>query len=111
MQFFSRYTVVAAAGALLIVGGVAVVVAATNGGDDDDENEQPITGDAYDRASAAALEFTGGGTVSETEVDDEDSKYEVEVTLADGSEVDVQLDENFVVVGSEGDNDDGPDDD
>ena len=111
MQFFSRYTVVAAAGALLIVGGVAVVVVAATNGGDDDENEQPITGDAYDRASAAALEFTGGGTVSETEVDDEDSKYEVEVTLADGSEVDVQLDENFVVVGSEGDNDDGPDDD
>lgn len=35
-----------------------------------------------------------------TEVGDEESYYEVEVTRDDGSQVDVQLDENFVVVGS-----------
>ena len=38
-----------------------------------------------------------------TEVGDEESFYEVEVTLADGSQVDVQLDESFDVVGSESD--------
>lgn len=38
-----------------------------------------------------------------TEVGDEESYYEVEVTLDNGSEVDVQLDESFAVVGSEGD--------
>ena len=33
------------------------------------------------------------------------SLYEVEVTLDDGRQVDVQLDETFAVVGSEGDDD------
>ena len=45
---------------------------------------------------------------------DEDSYYEVEVTLDDGSQVDVQLDDGFNVVGGETDSageDDGPDDD
>ena len=50
-------------------------------------------GPALDKASAAALEHTGEGRVTETEVGDEESYYEVEVTLDDGSQVDVQLDE------------------
>ena len=64
------------------------------------DGDTPITGPALDRASAAALAYTGGGRVAETEVGDEDSYYEVEVTLPDGRSVDVQLDENFTVVGS-----------
>ena len=67
------------------------------------DTETPITGDALAKASAAALAFTGGGTVTQTEVGDEESLYEIEVTLADGSQVDVQLDENFVVVGNKAD--------
>ena len=63
-----------------------------------------ITGSALDKASAAALEHTGEGRVTETEVGDEESYYEVEVTLDDGSQVDVQLDEQFNVVGDEADN-------
>jgi hypothetical protein len=84
---------------------------AAGGGDD---SEEPITGDALDRASAAALEHTGEGQVSETEVGDEESLYEVEVTLDDGTQVDVQLDEDFNVVGDERDGageDEGPGDD
>ncbi len=78
-------------------------------GSDDD---QPITGPALEKATAAALEHTGGGVVTGTEVGDEDSYYEVEVTLDDGSRVDVQLDENFNVVGQEADDEyDGPNDD
>ena len=38
-----------------------------------------------------------------TEVGDEESYYEVEVTLDDGREVDVQLDKDFNVVGSKTD--------
>ena len=76
--------------------GIGAGVAVATGGDD---SEAPISGDALDRASAAALEHTGGGRVTDTEVDDEESAYEVEVTLDDGSQVDVQLDENFNVVG------------
>ena len=88
--------------------GAAGVAVATGAGDDD---EAPITGDALKRATAAALAHVGGGRVTETEIGDEDSYYEVEVTLDDGSQVDVQLDEEFRVVGSEGDDDTTEDDD
>lgn len=69
----------------------------------DDGEGTPITGEALTKASQAALAFTGDGTVTGTEVGDEESLYEVEVTLADGSQVDVQLDQNFVVVGDKTD--------
>jgi uncharacterized membrane protein YkoI len=91
--------------AALAVGGVAIA------GNDDDGGERAISGNALDRASAAALDHTGGGRVTETEVGDEESYYEVEVTRADGSQVDVQLDRGFDVVGSEGDDDRGGEDD
>jgi uncharacterized membrane protein YkoI len=99
--------IAAGAAVVAIIGGgmVGIAVATGAGGDD---NESAITGDALDQASAAALAHTGGGTVTETEVGDEESLYEVEVTLDDGSQVDVQLDENFNVVGDEAD---GSDDD
>ena len=90
-------------GALLAVAVIAAGAVAATGVMDD--NEQPITGEAYERATQAALAYTGGGRVTETEVGDEDSYYEVEVTLDDGSQVDVQLDVNFNVVGSKRDND------
>lgn len=89
-----------------IAAGGAGVVAAASG----DDAEAPITGEALDRASAAALAHTGGGSVTDTEVGDEDSYYEVEVTLEDGRQVDVQLDEQFNVVGSAGDDDSADDD-
>ena len=72
-------------------------------GGGDDDGESPITGAALEQATAAALAATGGGRVTETEVGDEESLYEVEVTLDDGSQVDVQLDASFDVVGSETD--------
>jgi uncharacterized membrane protein YkoI len=97
-----KATVIAAGAiAALAAGGVAIA------GDDDDGTERPIRGDALDRASAAALEHTGGGRVTESERGDEESLYEVEVTRPDGSQVDVQLDRAFRVVGSEGDDRDG----
>jgi hypothetical protein len=49
------------------------------------------------------LAFTGGGAVTGTEVGDEESLYEVEVTRPDGSMVDVQLNDAFAVVGSKTD--------
>jgi uncharacterized membrane protein YkoI len=101
--------VVAAVVAALGVGGAAIAVA--TGGGDDDATEKPITGSELDRASKAALDHTGGGTVTDTEVGDEESKYEVEVTRGDGSQVDVQLDENFKVLGDEADDDSAEDDD
>jgi uncharacterized membrane protein YkoI len=101
-----------AAAAVLIAGaGTGIAVA---GGGDDDGTEVPITGSALERASAAALEETGGGRVTETEAGDEEGAYEVEVTLDDGRQVDVHLDEQFRVLSSQGDSegdDRGGDDD
>jgi uncharacterized membrane protein YkoI len=84
-----------AAGAL-IAGGAAIAGAA---GGDDDATERPIAGSALERAKAAAL-AEEPGRVTGTEVSDEESYYEVEVTRADGSQVDVQLDRDFHVVSS-----------
>lgn len=75
-----------------------------------DDDDQPITGDALERASAAALAETGGGKVTGTELDDEEGYYEVEVTLDDGTQVDVHLDESFNVLNSEREEDDDSDD-
>ncbi len=103
----SRTKLVTGTVAAVAVIGVAAGAVAAAGGGDGNEVDTPITGEALDRASAAALAHTGQGTVTETEVGDEDSHYEVEVTLDDGSQVDVQLDEAFAVVSSEADDDQG----
>ena len=92
------------AGAGAITGGAAIAA-----GGDDDATDTAITGSALAGASAAALEHTGGGTVTGTEVGDEESYYEVEVTLDGGRQVDVQLDKSFNVVGSEGDEEESGD--
>ena len=91
-------------GIVTAVGAAAVAIGAGIASAQPDDGEgTPITGDALTRASQAALAFTGGGTVTGTEVGDEESLYEVEVTLGDGSQVDVQLDEYFAVVGNKTD--------
>lgn len=100
--------IVALAGA-----GTGIAVAAGDGGSGD--GDAPITGTALDRATAAALAETGGGAVTETEQGDEESAYQVEVTLDNGHVVDVNLDGDFHVVktkdeGPEDAGDDGPGD-
>ncbi len=98
-----------------VIGGGAGIAVAVGGGDDD----QPITGSALEDCTAAALQHTGGGTVTETEVGDDGAAYGVEIRLADGSQVEVNLDENCDVIGQEADDDgtegtddqDGPNDD
>jgi hypothetical protein len=57
----------------------------------------PIIGSALDQARAAALAYVGEGKVTDSEVGDEEGYYEIEVTLDNGSQVDVHLDENFNV--------------
>jgi uncharacterized membrane protein YkoI len=98
--------ITAAAIAALAVGGAAIAGAA---GGDDDHSEKPITGQALDRAKAAALDQTGGGKVTGTEAGDEEGAYEVEVTRADGSQVDVHLDKGFNVLNQANDSDNGGD--
>jgi hypothetical protein len=99
-----RRKLIAGALAALVVVGIGTGVAVATGGDD-----EALTGNAYERATAAALDHVGEGTVTETEVGDGGATYEVEIRLDDGSQVEVQLDRNFDVTGSEGD-DDGPND-
>ena len=96
-----------AATALIVGGGGGVAIA----GSDDDATERPIEGPALQQAEDAALAETGEGEVTGTEVGDEESYYEVEVTLEDGSQVDVQLDRDFQVVSSEADHEDDATDD
>lgn len=101
----NRTKVVIGASVLAVAAGIPAFAA---GGDDAGEQDVPIIWTDLERASAAALDQLGQGRVSGTEVDDEESYYEVEVTLDDGTHVDVQLDEGFKVVGSESDGaDDG----
>lgn len=61
----------------------------------------PITGTALEQASAVALAHVGQGRVTGTEVGDEEGYYEVEITLENGRQVDVHLDETFNVLGQE----------
>jgi uncharacterized membrane protein YkoI len=104
-----KRTLIALVAVAALGGGGAAIATAASGGGDDDKSEKAISGAALDRASQAALDHTGGGKVTETEVGDEESYYEVEVTKDNGSQVDVQLDRDFQVVGSEGDNDSSED--
>jgi hypothetical protein len=97
-----KHALIAALVLVLAAVSAGIAIAAAGGGD-----EQPLTGSTLDRATAAALEHTGGGTVTETESGDDGAAYGVEVRLADGSQVEVNLDENFKVIGEEAD-DDGP---
>ena len=99
--------IAAVAVAALGAGGAAVAIGTDEAGDDD-ATQKSISGSALKKASDAALEHTGGGEVTETEVGDEESYYEVEVTTDEGQQ-DVQLDRNFNVVSSEGDSDEEED--
>jgi peptidase YpeB-like protein len=96
-----------AALAALALGGAAIAGA---GGAFDDET--PLQGDELARASAAALQATGGGTVNATEQDSEKgATYEVEVTKPDGSTVDVRLDASYGVVAIDSDSEQADDGD
>jgi uncharacterized membrane protein YkoI len=106
--------IAAAAIAALALGGTAIAGASGGGGDGKavkavtaekgdkadkgEKPEKPITGRSLHRAKAVALQATGGGKVTDSEVGDEEGAYEVEVTRADGSQVDVHLDKGFNVI-------------
>jgi len=68
------------------------------------ETEEPdvaITGTPLELASAAALEYIGEGRVTDSEIGDEEGYYEIEITLDNGDEVDVHLDQNYNVLSTE----------
>jgi hypothetical protein len=82
----------------LIGGGTGVAIA--TGGED-----RPLTDSALEKATAAALQHTGGGTVIETEAGEDGAAYGVEIRLDDGRVVEIGLDANFQVIGQESDDD------
>ena len=101
----------------IIVGGALTVAfsgigagIATAGGSGDDGPDVPLSGTSLERATEAALAETGGGTVVDSEVEDEEGGYEVEVNLDDGRQIEVQLDADYAVVSSS-ENDEGDDGD
>ena len=102
MKKSTRWTIGGAAAVIVLAGGAGVAVAAA-GDDEDVRPDVAITGDALEQASEAALAHLGEGEVTDTEVGDEEGYYEVEVTLDDGGQVDVHLDEDFTVLGDERD--------
>ena len=91
---------------LKILVGAAVVAAMALGGSAIaratgafDDGDRQLRGPEADRARAAALLATDGGTVNAVERDTENgATYEVEVTRKDGSTVDVRLDGSFDLV-------------
>ncbi len=94
----------------IFVAGVVVATALTGGAAAMASNGDPegrSVGPGADRASAAAVNKTGG-TVNAVERDGENgATWEVEVTRADGSIADVRLDANFTVIVVETDSEAG----
>ena len=62
-----------------------------------ESQEKPVTGANADKAKAAALKSVGSGTAGEVTTDFTGDGYEVTVTKADGSKVEVHLDSSFAV--------------
>ncbi len=88
MTKLSRTIVIGAGSIIFALTGGASVVTAHDG-------EPSMSRNEVSRVSEAALAATGGGRVTDTEIPDEESYYEVEVTLPSGRKVDVQLDASF----------------
>ena len=99
-----KVLLMAAVVAALLVLGVGGGIAYATG-----DSEDRATGPGVEKAKSAALEHTNGGRVTGTEVGDEEGYYEIEVTRADGSQVDVHLDRDLDVLGTLSDHE-SPDD-
>jgi uncharacterized membrane protein YkoI len=101
-----RWLLAGAVALALVAGSVGIGLA--NGGDDDGagegtDSDRPLSGADRDRAVAAALDAIGGGTVTEVEIGDDGAAYGVEIRADDGSQVEVMLDGDFTVIGTEAD--------
>jgi uncharacterized membrane protein YkoI len=99
--------IIAGAAAVVLVGAAGGVAVATGalGGDD------KVTGPQAERAVAAALAATGGGTAYSIERDGDDGAvWEIEVAKANGTSVEVRLDANLKVMSTETDDFDDDDD-
>jgi uncharacterized membrane protein YkoI len=100
MHWSRRYVIVGGSVLALAAAGAGTAIAT---GDD----EGGATGPSADRAKAAALELFPGGHANAVERDSENgATWEVEVRKADGSTVDVRLDQNYRLVVVESDSED-----
>lgn len=67
-----------------------------------EDHEQAVTGDAADKAKAAAIKAVGEGTAGDVTTDYFGNGYEVTVTKSDGSQIEIHLDSSFNVMGPPG---------
>jgi hypothetical protein len=82
----------------LLAGGTGAAVASG------DQGDHTVGGSKGGRATAAALNITGGGRANSVERDHENgATWEVEVTKPTGDTVDVRLDRNYQLVVIESD--------
>lgn len=63
-----------------------------------EDAETAVTGDAAAKAQAAAVKAVGSGTAGDVTTDFTGNGYEVTVTKADGSTVEVHMDSSFTVM-------------
>lgn len=101
----TRWIVAAGIAVAGVVGGAGAVTA--TGADDDAQ----LSGESRDKAVAAARAHVGEGEVTDTEVGDDGAAYGVEIRKPDGAQVEVNLDRDYRVTGTEADDDSGPGDD
>lgn len=99
-----RWITAGAVGLAIIGAGTGLGLATTT-----NDDGGPLQGTTLQQAVDAALQATGGGTVTEAEFADDGGTYSVEVRLGNGSHVEVKLDEHFDVLG-QGADDDGTSD-
>jgi uncharacterized membrane protein YkoI len=76
---------------------LALTLGACGGSDD-----EALSSADREKASSAALEYVGGGAVTDAERGDGDDQYayQVEVALPNGTDIDVELDDSFRVTNS-----------
>ncbi|PSL39271.1 YpeB-like protein with putative protease inhibitory function [Labedella gwakjiensis] len=88
---------------LLVLGGAGFAIA-----DELNDGSDTLDDATRDRVAAAATAYTGGGELIDAERDD-DGGYDAEVRFENGTEVDLDLDENLAVISSDTDrtDDDG----
>ncbi len=67
-----------------------------------EDAEKPVTGDAAEKAKAAAVKAVGEGTAGDVTTDYFGNGYEVTVTKANGSTVEIHLDSSFEVMAPPG---------
>jgi uncharacterized membrane protein YkoI len=103
MNWSRKYVIVGGSILALAAGGAGAAAAIGSGHDD----EGGANGPGADQATAAALKLYPGGHANAVERDSENgATWEVEVRKADGSTVDVRLDQNYQLVVAESDSGD-----